>query len=182
MSEALAPGLIVAVPQLSDPNFRHSVVLLLQATSDGALGLVVNRESPLLLRDLCRDHDIPHLGNPEKRIRHGGPVHPDQGLVIYGSEHADPEGRSVVDGLHVSASTGTLTRLCSLTDGRFHCFAGYAGWGPGQLEQEIQEGSWILRPVDSSLVLDLPPAKIWDRSLRDFGLDPTAIVPGGSEA
>jgi len=182
MDDAIAPGLLVAVPQLLDPNFRHTVVLLLQATSDGALGLVVNRESPLLLRDLCRDHDIPLLGDADKRIRHGGPVHPDQGLVVYGAEHADPEGRSVVDGLHVSASTGTLTRLCSLPTSRFHCFAGYAGWGPGQLEREIQEGSWILRPIDTRLILDLPAETIWERALKDIGLDPSAIVPGDFEA
>jgi putative transcriptional regulator len=182
MPEPLAPGLLVAVPQLADPNFHHAVVLLLQASEDGALGLVVNRESALRLSDLCRDQEISYGGDPDKRIRHGGPVQPGQGLVLYGAEHEDPEGREVVDGLCVSASSGTLSRLCGLGGGRFHCYAGYAGWGPGQLEREIHEGSWILRPVDSSLVLDLPTADVWERALRDMGLDPSAIVSGGFEA
>lgn len=179
---SLAPGLLVAVPQLRDPNFRQSVVLLLQQSPEGTLGVVINRESPLLLKDLCRDHDIPYAGDPGKRVRQGGPVQPEQGLVIYGAEHEDPEGRSVVDDLHVSASTGTLTRLCTIPTSRFHCYAGYAGWGPGQLEREIQEGSWILRPVDARLVLDHSPEDVWTRSLKDIGLDPGAIVPGGVEA
>ena len=179
---SLAPGFLVAVPQLRDPNFHQSVVLLLQQSSEGTLGVVINRESPLLLTDLCRDHDIPYAGDPRKRVRQGGPVQTEQGLVIYGTEHEDPEGRSVVDGLHVSASTGTLTRLCTLASPRFHCYAGYAGWGPGQLEREIHEGSWILRPADAGLVLDHSPEHVWVRALKDIGLDPGAIVPGGAEA
>lgn len=177
--EELAPAFLVAVPQLQDPNFRQSVVLLLQQNEDGALGIVVNRETSLLLQDLCRDHDIRYAGEPEKKVRSGGPVQPQQGLVVYGPEHADPEGRLVVDGLHVSASTGALTRLCTLQSGRFHCFAGYAGWGPGQLEREISEGSWIVAPVNPNLVLDHPPEQIWSKVLKDNGIDPAAIVSGG---
>lgn len=182
MADSLAPGFLIAVPQLLDPNFRQSVVLLLQQSEEGALGVVVNRETPLLLRDLCRDHRIAYAGNPDKRVRQGGPVQPQQGLVLFGEEHADPEGRVVVDGLHVSASTGTLSRLCDLPAGRFQCYAGYAGWGPGQLEREIQEGSWILTGAAASLVLDRPAGEVWSCALLDAGLDPSAIVPGGANA
>ena len=179
MQDELAPGFLVAEPQLLDPNFKQSVVLLLQRTDEGALGVVVNHESPLLLRELCEDHEIDYAGDPEKRVRQGGPVQPEQGLVLYGPEHADPEGRPVIDGLHVSASRATLSRLCELGQGRFHCYAGYAGWGPGQLEREITEGSWIIAPVDPELVLDSAPPRIWEESLRSIGVDPAAIVPGG---
>ncbi len=182
METSLAPSLLIAVPQLLDPNFRQTVVLLLQADEDGALGVVLNRETQLKLGDLCRDHKIRYAGDPEKRVRYGGPVQPEHGLVLYGAEHADPEGQPVVDGLHVSASTGTLGRLCRLRGGRFHCFSGYAGWAPGQLEREIQEGSWIVAPLDVRLVLDHPPETMWERVLRDNGLDPAAIVPGGDES
>ena len=179
MSDSLAPGFLIAVPQLQDPNFRQSVVLLLEQGETGAMGVVVNRESPLLLKDLCRNHDIPYAGNPKKRVRMGGPVQPEQGLVIYGEENADSEGRPVVEGLHVSASTGTLTRLCNLAHSRFQCYTGYAGWAPGQLEREIGEGSWIIVPVDASLVIDYPAEQIWSRALYNNGLDPASIVPGG---
>ncbi len=180
--QTLAPGFLIAVPQLLDPNFRQTVVLLLQQGEGGALGVVINRETPLLLRDLCRDHKIPYAGNPEKHVRLGGPVQPEQGFVIYGPEHGDPEGHPIQDGLHVSASTGTLTRLCHLPVGRFHCYSGYAGWSPGQLEREIAEGSWIVAPVDPLLVLDRPPESIWLEALRANGIDPAAIVPGGGES
>ncbi len=182
MDESLAPGFLIAVPQLQDPNFRQTVVLLLQQSEEGALGVVINRDSSLLLRDLCRDHDIEYAGDPDKRVREGGPVQPEQGLVLFGAEHQDPEGRPVVEGLHASASTGTLGRLCHLRSGRFQCYGGYAGWGPGQLEREIGEGSWIVRTADADLVLDHPPEGMWERSLRDIGLDPAAIVSGGFDA
>ena len=86
-----------------------------------------------------------------------------------------------MDSLHVSASTGTLSRLCNLSRGRFQCFAGYAGWGPGQLVREISEGSWIHASADPILVLDVPPEEIWARALRENGIDPAAIVPGSGE-
>jgi putative transcriptional regulator len=178
MSDRLAPGFLIAVPHLADPNFRHSVVLLLHQTDEGAMGVIVNRESELLLRELCRDHDIRYGGVPGKRVRQGGPVRPEQGLVLYGAEHRDPEGERVVDGLHVSASRGTLTRLCDLQQGRFHCFSGYAGWGPGQLEREICEGAWVIAAADASMILDTPAPDIWSGCLHSIGIDPTAMVPG----
>ena len=178
---SLAPGFLIAVPQLLDPNFRQSVVLLLQQNEDGALGLVINRESTLTLGELCRDHKITFSGDPGKKIRVGGPVQPEQGLVLYGAEFDDPEGRDVVGGLKVSASTQTLSRLCDRTDVAFHCFSGYAGWGPGQLEREIHDGSWIFAPADVGLVLSHSADGIWADALHANGIDPAAIVPGGGE-
>lgn len=181
MSDELAPGFLLAVPQLQDPNFRQSVVLLLQQSAEGAMGVVINQESPLLLRELCADHSIDYAGQPDKRVRRGGPVQPEQGLVLYGDEHEDPEGRPVVDGLHVSASRATLDRLCQLHRGRFQCYSGYAGWGPGQLEREIGEGSWLIAPVDSRVVFDVAPEKVWQAAFDALGIDPAALVPGGVE-
>jgi len=177
--DSLAPGFLVAVPQLQDPNFRQSVVLLLERNEDGAMGVVITHESPLLLRDLCADHDLRYEGDEDKRVRKGGPVQPEQGLVLYGEANLDPEGRRVLDGLHVSASRGTLGRLCHRPGGRFHCFSGYAGWGPGQLEREITAGSWVICTADPTTVLDTPPEEMWRRCLDSMGIDPAALVPGG---
>jgi len=183
MSTTIAPGFLVAVPQLRDPNFHQTVVLMLELSDEGAMGVVINRESPLLLQELCDNHEIPYRGDPLKKVRLGGPVQPEQGLVIYGAEHPDPEGRPVVDDLHASASTGTLTRLCAEPGTRFHCYTGYAGWGPGQLEREIGEGSWIVIPSDAKTVLECPPEEIWTRVLTTNGIDPGTIVAGdGAEA
>jgi putative transcriptional regulator len=178
----LAPGFIIAVPQLLDPNFRQSVVLLLEQGSEGAMGVIINRESPLLLRDLCRDHDIAYGAESDKYVRRGGPVRPDHGLVLFGREHDLPGAQPVIDGLQVSASRETLSRLCDMPHGRFHCYSGYAGWGPGQLEREISEGAWVISPADPALILDERPGRIWELSLRAIGIDPAALVAGGGGA
>ena len=69
MSDALAPGFLIAVPQMQDPNFKQSVVFLLERNEEGALGVVINRDSPMLLADLCSDHQIPYSGEHDKRVR-----------------------------------------------------------------------------------------------------------------
>jgi putative transcriptional regulator len=179
MSELLAPGFLIALPHLRDDNFRQSVVLLLRQDDEGAMGVVINQDSPLLLKDLCRDHSLPYSGEDDKRVRRGGPVQPEQGLVLYGPEHDDPEGEQVLDGLSVSASRGTLARLCSVQRGRFQCYSGYAGWGPGQLEREIGEGTWLVAAADPILVLDTGPEEVWRSSLHAIGIDPASLVSGG---
>ncbi len=181
MATALAPGFLIAVPHLTDPNFRQTVVLLLQQDEQGAMGVVINRESPLLLSDLCSDHDIEYHGEDRKKVRVGGPVQPEQGLVLFGDPPGGLDGREVVDGLHLSASTETLGQLCAGPGRRFHCYSGYSGWGPGQLEREIREGAWILGPVSTDLVLEAPTEEIWARALRELGIDPALIVPGGAQ-
>lgn len=179
MSDSLAPGFLIALPHLRDSNFRQSVVLLLRQDEEGAMGVVINQDSPMLLKDLCEDHSIPYEGDDGKRVRRGGPVQPEQGLVLYGTEHSDPEGERVIDGLDVSASRGTLARLCNLKQGRFHCYSGYAGWGPGQLERELGEGSWLVTTPDAALVLDTRPDEVWTTSLHAMGIDPASLVSGG---
>jgi len=165
-AKTLAPGFLIAVPQLTDPNFKQSVILLLQQSDDGALGLVINRESPILLRDLCKDHEISYAGDPAKRVRVGGPVQPEQGLVLYDGGLDDPEGRAVLDGLQVSASTKTLQHLCEDAKIRFHCFSGYAGWAPGQLEGEMAQNAWFTAPMDVKLVFDADRDKVWELAME----------------
>jgi len=181
MTDQLAPGFLIAVPQLLDPNFRQSVILLLEQNDDGALGVVVNHESPLRLQELCEDHEMAYSGDPAKRVRRGGPVQPEQGLVLFGDEHDDPEGRTVVNGVQVSASKETLGRLCNEGGERFHCFSGYAGWGPGQLEREISDGSWVTAPIEASLLFDTEPSEMWRECFSSIGIDPAALVASSGE-
>jgi putative transcriptional regulator len=180
MNQKLAPGLILAVPQMLDPNFRQTVVLLIEHNEEGAVGVVLNRESDVKLKDLCFDHHIPFVGDTRKRVRVGGPVQPERGIILFGAPHSDPESNRILDNLSVSASTNTLGKLCNIENSHFQCFAGYAGWGAGQLEQELEEGAWILGDAAADLILDCPTDAMWDRALNRLGIDPAALVPGGS--
>ena len=181
MIDALAPGFLIAFPHLVDPNFKQSVVLLLEQNEDGAMGLVINQESPMLVRELCSDHQIDFQGQERKRVRCGGPVQPDQGLVLYGDGHTDPDGQRIHADLSVSASRGTLSRLCGLETGRFQCYSGYSGWGPDQLEQELTAGAWLHTKVDPAMILDRSPDEVWLGCLTAMGIDPAALVPGGGQ-
>ena len=101
----------------------------------------------------------------EGRIRREGP--PEE---VYG-DPGDP---------FVAAFLGDANVLrARVEDGRFRCYSGYAGWGPGQLEREIGEGAWIVAPCDPGVVLDAEPDTVWDATLRANGIDPAALVPGG---
>ena len=180
MDGALAPGFLFAVPQLLDPNFVHSVVLLVDHTEEGAFGLVLNHETAVPIAALCREQQIAFAGDPERKVRRGGPVDPQRGFVLYAEEYADPDGRRIATGLGISLSLGTLGRLCAQPRARYAICLGYAGWGPGQLTREIVEGAWLTGPVDPALVLDASPAAMWAEGLRALGIDPAAIVPGGT--
>lgn len=180
MDDRLAPGFLFAVPQLLDPNFVQSVVLLVDHTDEGSFGLVLNHETPVPVAALCREQQIAFAGDPERKVRRGGPVDPQRGFVLYAEEHADPDGRRVADGLGISLSLGTLGRLCSLPRARFAICLGYAGWGPEQLTAEIAEGAWLTGPVDVALALDSDPAAMWEGGLRALGIDPAALVRGGT--
>ena len=145
MSDSLAPGFLIAVPQLQDPNFRQTVVLLLERNDDGALGIVINQESDLLTSaSFARITTSRYDGDPRQaRAPRRTGLNPSKGLVLFGAEELnDPEARkSVADRGCGSAPRAKLsTRLCGRGDQhRYHCYSGYAGWGPEQLEREIQE-------------------------------------------
>lgn len=182
ISHTPVPAFLIALPHLSDSNFRQSVILLVRADDQGAMGVIINQESSLFLKDLCQDHSIPYSGDEKKLVRCGGPVQPEHGLVLYGREYDDPEGEKLVEGLHLSASKNTLAHLCTMKQGRFQCYAGYAGWGPGQLEREIEEGTWLACAADPKMVLDVAPGQVWSGTLQALGIDPAVLVSGGGGA
>src|SRR5262245_30065042 len=178
---SLAPGLLIAVPQLVDGNFHRSVVFLIEQNEEGAFGVVINRPSEIKVGELLANLGIGFEGAPDGRVLIGGPVSPDRGLVLHRDGGMDDDAREVAESLWISATPSSLKRLFEHTGGPpALCFAGYAGWGPGQLEQELEQGAWIPAPYDETLLFTEDRGAIWDKALRGLGIDPTLIVPGGS--
>jgi putative transcriptional regulator len=108
----------------------------------------------------------------------GGPVQPERGFVL----HARPDVEDSVeiqDGVFVSSSMDALKHLILDPDAQFKLCLGYAGWGPGQLEKELQEGAWLSAPLARRHVLETPPAQTWDAVLRGMGIDPAMLQQGG---
>jgi putative transcriptional regulator len=180
---SLAPGLLVAMPQLLDPHFKRSVVLVVHHDGEGAFGLVLSRHSEIPADELCASVGLAWGGDASRRVSWGGPVQPDTGWVLVGDDGAlvadDPADdlTEIARGLHFAGSLATLKRVAGEPPPELRLFLGYAGWGPGQLENELSQGSWLLAPVSRDHVFHVAPDVLWERVLRDLGIDPSTLVP-----
>jgi putative transcriptional regulator len=165
-----AGHLLVAAPALVDPNFDHSVVLLLDYDENGALGVVLNRPSPVPVGDVLADWS--GLIAEPGVLFHGGPVSTDSALAVAtvrGAEEDDSD--EPVGWRRLFGSTGivdldTPTELLGSAVSGLRIFAGYAGWGTEQLEAEIEEGSWYVVPSVPADVFGADPQGLWTRVLR----------------
>jgi len=161
------PGLLVASPQMRDPNFERAVVLLVQHTAQGALGLVINRAARVRVGEVVQHLDMPGTAEPLQRpALWGGPVERGAGFVLY--KGLAPEGWKA-GGVAVSPSRERLAALVG-AGAEFHLCLGYAGWGPGQLDRELTEGSWVFVDGASELVFDTPLSERYDRALALLGV------------
>lgn len=178
MTESLAPGFLIATPRILDENFDHTVVFLLEHGDDGTLGLIINRPSDMTVANLLARIGVGYAGDPNVRVLAGGPVQPDNILVLHREGNAPGDSREISPSLFVGATQAALTRLYGKPESRTLCFAGYAGWGPGQLEAEMARGDWIPVSLDPSLIFEPGRESLWQRLLRELGIDPAVLVAG----
>mgnify|MGYP001344854176 CR=1 FL=1 len=181
MDSSLAPGLLIAAPPLGDPNFDCSVVLLAAHGSDGAFGWVINGRSVMTVSELLvragvtkRSLDVP--GN----VRVGGPVSPEQVWLVYRTEErfAEIEGQfDVGDEIVATASRRVLEALAEgLAAPSLVALAGYAGWAPNQLEEEIRAGAWLPVALEPSLLFEGEPSEMWNRAYATVGATPMSFT------
>jgi len=167
------------MPQLIDPNFARSVVLLCEHQPEGAFGLVVNRPSDV--EASAAVHVDPPIEDPnDLRLLIGGPVEPQRGWILTSQRPEGVEARSLGAGLYLSASPVLLRRVLSVKPlpKRTHVLAGYAGWGPGQLDEELAESAWLIMPVELDLIFEIPSSAAWDMAIRRLGADPHMLQQG----
>ncbi len=170
MASVLDKGmLLVASPSLRDPNFRQTVVLLCEHGPDGALGVVVNRPTEVLLSEALPQ--VPVLEGQRHVLFAGGPVQPNQVLILYRLPQEAVETHHVFDGVYLGGDMQALERILVTPREReaFRAYIGYSGWGPGQLEQEMETGAWITLPGDPSVVFEKDPSQVWTDILRSLG-------------
>ncbi len=178
MTEQFRPTLLLSMPQLQDPNFAKSVVLLCDFLPEGAFGLVLNRPTDATASTMVRlDPPVEH-GN-ELLLHTGGPVEPDRGWILVGDTPFDAEYRAVVEGLYLSTSPLLLRRVLDARPApRALVLAGYAGWGPGQLDEELAQSAWLMCDVALDLIFDVNPSVMWETAIRRLGADPSALQMG----
>lgn len=153
--------LLVAEEQVDDPRFARSVVLLIDYGPEGAMGLIINRPARLTLAEALPS--LESLAGRDDRIYFGGPVQPEALLLLLRSDEQPSGFEPVLDDVHLGASATRLAQLISSGVGanRVRGYAGYAGWGPGQLDNEIARGDWSILPAASSQVFDPAPDALW---------------------
>lgn len=180
MSHSIAPSFLVASPSLTCPFFGHSLVLMIEHDVEGSFGFVVNRPSEIELEMVLDELEVPALERATSiPVLTGGPVAPQTGWILYEREgEALPEGTMPVgDRLGLTASLDFFRELAiGHGPSRALLALGYSGWGPGQLESELKEGSWL--PVDLSLELlfETEPEQKWRAALAALGVDPAWVV------
>jgi putative transcriptional regulator len=186
-SDLITPVLLMAMPQVLDPFFHRSVVLLLHHEAEGSLGFIVNRPTGIKVREILKGMDVKWGGHDETVAYFGGPVQPNLGTVLFAPVLADSDendtATQVAPGVALTQHIGDLSRLAEEPTDRFRLLLGYAGWGEGQLMDEILRNDWLTAPVDSDLIFAPDPDQLWASALRSVGIDPAAVpswIPGAA--
>ncbi|MEO8277093.1 MAG: YqgE/AlgH family protein [Thermoanaerobaculia bacterium] len=173
------PLLLLAMPQVADPFFRKSVILLLAHEEEGSFGFIVNRRTELKVAEILADLKLAWGGDDDELAQFGGPVQPQVGTVLFsnaGDELPPFESASeVFPGIHLTQHIGELATLAGRPPDRFRLLLGYAGWGNGQLVSEIVRNDWLLAPVDPALIFGGGTEAVWEAALVSVGVDPSTL-------
>lgn len=173
--ELETPVLLLAMPQVTSQPFHKSVVLLLRHDAEeGSLGFIVNRPTDLKVADILEDLEIPWNGDADLTAYLGGPVNKERGTLLYSDDDLMGD-ESDLPGIAVSQSLGQLQELAEKPPRPFRLYLGYAGWGDGQLEQEILRNDWLIAPFDPSFLFSDDPGEVWSRAIRSVGIDPAQL-------
>lgn len=175
MSEPFRPALLLSMPQMQDPNFSKAVVLLCEYNPDGAFGLIINRPTEVAATTMVQ-LDPPIGGDNGMPLWLGGPVEPQRGWILIGEEPPE-DFKTIRDGLYLSTSPALLRYVLETRPApRARVIAGYAGWGPGQLDQELAQSAWLMGDVDLDVVFDVDASVMWETAIRRLGADPSMLT------
>lgn len=182
----LTNHILVAMPRLDDPNFSHTLTLICDHDDHGALGIVVNRPAKITLKKLLDYLDIPnHSAHfSQTPIFLGGPVHKDRGFVLHRPLGAWDSSITIAGDLALTSSRDILEAIVQGEAGPTDALVilGYAGWGAGQLEQELADNIWLTLPAEESILFETPPESRWHAAAARLGIDLDLISPDAGHA
>ena len=181
----LTNQLLIAMPGMADPNFSTTVTLICEHNDDGALGIIINRPLNLKLSGLFEqlsvdDADPDTAGSP---VMSGGPVGTERGFVLHGKDYSFENTLSVSDEIQLTLSRDVIDAM-AVGDGPEKSLVaiGYAGWEPGQLEEEMLANSWLNVTATPELVFDTPFEERWNSAARLLGVDIASLSPDAGHA
>ncbi|HMB55325.1 MAG TPA: YqgE/AlgH family protein [Thermoanaerobaculia bacterium] len=188
-SQLETPTLLIAMPQVQDSFFRKSVVLLIHHEDEGSVGLIVNRPTGIPTREILEGMEIPWQGGEAVMTHFGGPVQPQIGTVLFAAPEVGGNGNGfaatplpdleaatpIAPGISLTQHIGDLGQLAAEPPERFRLLLGYAGWGEGQLIEEILRNDWLTAPVSVDLVFADDAEDAWTAALASVGVDAATL-------
>ena len=174
----LSNQFLIAMPALQDPHFSHTVTLICEHNPEGTMGLLINRPTPMNLGDLAAQLGI-DMGEPEMinvPIYHGGPVQPEQGFVLHSPQGEWDNSMEISKNLTMTVSQDIIEAIAhGLGPENFLIALGYAGWGAGQLEDELAANSWLNGPADNHIIFDTSVDERWTTAAKLLGIELSLI-------
>lgn len=187
MSEtsSLKDRFLIALPALQDPNFKRSVTYLCEHSAEGTMGIIINRLSSLQLSDVLQHMEIEETPQTpsDLPIHIGGPVQEERGFLIHTPPKRWDSTLVITDELAITTSRDILKAIARGEGPDEVLIAlGYAGWGPGQLEQELQQDSWLVGPASREIIFHTPVEKRWEAAAELTGVDMNRITSTAGHA
>lgn len=181
----LTGQLLIAMPAMRDPRFAQSVIFMCAHNPDGAMGVVLNRpvKAPKFSELLQQLGVEPHPPIRLLPVGAGGPVDDTRGFVLHSPDWAG-EGSLEVDSGHILSANLDILRAVAAGEGPLQArlLLGYAGWGAGQLDEEIKQNSWLNVPADEAIIYDTNYNTKWQRALAQLHIDPAQLSSGAGRA
>ena len=169
----LTGQLLMAMPGMPDPRFQRTVIYMCAHNAEGAMGLVINRLfGAITFGDLLEQLEIrPTRSVADLRVHYGGPVESGRGLVLHSTDFIRDGTLKVDDDVALTATVDILRAIADGRGPRLSLLAlGYAGWGPGQLDAEMQANGWLTAESDEALMFDRDLETKWERSIAKLGV------------
>lgn len=173
----LSGQLLIAMPSMTDPRFTKTVIYLCAHNSEGAMGLVINKQiDELTFPDLLEQLEIDQTPKDRIDILFGGPVEQARGFVLHSAEYIQEATMRVNDKVGLTATIDILRDIAEGHGPKDKILAlGYAGWGPGQLDTEIKENGWLHVEADEQLIFGGELAEKWEAAIQKIGIDPRML-------
>ena len=189
MSENLTKQLLIAMPSMADPNFSRTVTLICEHSQQGAMGIIINQPTTMFVDELLssfivneenlstnNSSNINYSLATHEPVYAGGPVHIDQGFILHDSDQQWQSTHIIDNDLNLTTSEDILIDIAQGKGPKNSLIAlGYAGWGAGQLEQELSENSWLTVPYEADIIFNVPIEKRWQSAANKIGIDVNLI-------
>ena len=179
MNSSFERQLLIAMPQLADSGFEQAITYIIDHSAEGAMGLTLNKPIRLTLGEILDDLGIDRAGpiGGRHRVLSGGPVQQEAGFILHPPTEREWDASGELQGgLWMTTSRDILDAI-AVGDGPDQSLIvlGYAGWGPGQLEQEMADNAWLTSPASLELIFDVPFEQRWHAAARQLGVDISLI-------